>query len=39
MVKGKKVCINGFDTYEKSSEWMKDAVEALGFPKEEAGRK
>jgi spermidine/putrescine-binding protein len=39
VVKGKKVCINGFDTFEKSSEWMKEAVKELGFPKEEAGKK
>ncbi|MGH7844538.1 MAG: ABC transporter substrate-binding protein [Candidatus Binatia bacterium] len=39
VVRGKKLCINSFDTFEKSSQWMKDAVEALGFPKAETGRK
>ncbi len=34
-VRGKKVCLNGFETYEKSIKWRKVAVEALGFPKAE----
>ena len=38
-VKGKKVCVNGFETYEDSSKWMKMAVEAFGFPKAERKRR
>ena len=38
-IKGKKFCINGFETYEKSSKWMRMAVEAFGFPKAERKRR
>ena len=31
-VKGKKVCLNGYDTLQQSSSWEKTAVEAFGFP-------
>jgi hypothetical protein len=30
---GKKLCLNGFDTFHQSNKWMAIAVEALGFPK------
>ena len=33
--KGKKVCANGFDTFQASSEWMAAAVKAFGLPKAE----
>ncbi len=32
---GKKVCVNGFDTYQTSSEWKQEAVKAFGLPKAE----
>ncbi len=35
VAKGKKLCINGFDTYHNTSRWMKMAVKALGFPRAE----
>jgi hypothetical protein len=31
-LKGKKVCLNGYDTLQQSSSWEKMAVEAFGFP-------
>ena len=31
-VKGKKVCLNGYDTLQSSSSWEKMAIEAFGFP-------
>ena len=31
-VKGKKVCLNGYDTLQSSSNWEKMAIEAFGFP-------
>jgi ABC-type Fe3+ transport system substrate-binding protein len=31
-VKGKKVCLNGYDTLQASSQWEKMAIEAFGFP-------
>jgi ABC-type Fe3+ transport system substrate-binding protein len=35
LLKGKKLCVNGFDTFHNSHEWMAKAVEAFGFPKAE----
>jgi ABC-type Fe3+ transport system substrate-binding protein len=32
---GKQVCVNGFDTFQKSAVWMGEAVKAFGFPKAE----
>jgi len=34
LLKGKKHCVNGFDTFHESANWMAMAVEAFGFPKE-----
>jgi hypothetical protein len=31
-IKGKKVCLNGYDTLQSSSSWEKMAIEAFGFP-------
>jgi len=31
-VKGKRVCMNGYDTLQQSSTWEKLAIEAFGFP-------
>lgn len=31
-LKGKKVCLNGYDTLQMSASWEKMAVEAFGFP-------
>ena len=31
-LKGKKVCLNGYDTLQQSSSWEKMALEAFGFP-------
>ena len=31
-LKGKKVCLNGYDTLQQSSSWEKMAVDAFGFP-------
>jgi ABC-type Fe3+ transport system substrate-binding protein len=33
LLKGRKVSLNDFRTYHKSSEWIKMIVEAYGFPK------
>jgi ABC-type Fe3+ transport system substrate-binding protein len=33
LVERKKVCVNSFETFHHSSEWMAKAVEAFGFPK------
>jgi ABC-type Fe3+ transport system substrate-binding protein len=33
LVKGRKVSLNDFRTYHKSSEWMRMIVDAYGFPK------
>jgi ABC-type Fe3+ transport system substrate-binding protein len=35
LLKGKKLCVNGFDTFHQSAKWMAQAVEAFGFPKAE----
>ncbi len=37
-LKGKNLCVNGFDTFHNSSKWMAMAVEAFGFPKAEKRR-
>ena len=34
-IAGKRLCVNSFETYHKSSKWMSMAVEAFGFPKPE----
>jgi ABC-type Fe3+ transport system substrate-binding protein len=34
-VKGKKVCLNGYDTFPMSHQWEKMAFEAFGFPRAE----
>jgi len=31
-IKGKKVCLNGYDTLQSASSWEKMAIEAFGFP-------
>jgi ABC-type Fe3+ transport system substrate-binding protein len=31
-IKGKKVCLNGYDTLQASSQWEKMAIDAFGFP-------
>ncbi|HWP59102.1 MAG TPA: extracellular solute-binding protein [Candidatus Acidoferrales bacterium] len=31
-LKGKRVCLNGYDTLQSSSQWEKMALEAFGFP-------
>ena len=36
---GKQVCVNGFDTFQKSAFWMGEAVKAFGFPKAERRRR
>lgn len=33
LVERKKICVNSFETFHHSSEWMAKAVEAFGFPK------
>ena len=38
LLKGKKLCVNGFDTFHQSAKWMAQAVEAFGFPKAEKGK-
>jgi ABC-type Fe3+ transport system substrate-binding protein len=35
VLKGKKLCVNSFDTFHQSAKWMAQAVEAFGFPKAE----
>ena len=35
LLKGRKLCVNGFDTFHESAKWMAQAVEAFGFPKAE----
>ena len=35
-IQGKKLCVNGFADFDNSSKWMAMAVEAFGFPKENA---
>jgi ABC-type Fe3+ transport system substrate-binding protein len=38
VLKGKKLCVNGFTDFHKSAKWMGQAVEAFGFPKPEDKR-
>ena len=38
LLKGKKLCVNGFDKFHESAKWMAQAVEAFGFPKAEKGK-
>jgi hypothetical protein len=35
LLKGKQLCVNGFDSIHKSDQWMAQTVEAFGFPKAE----
>ena len=35
LLKGKKLCVNDFETFHNSAKWMAQAVEAFGFPKAE----
>ncbi|HWP60384.1 MAG TPA: extracellular solute-binding protein [Candidatus Acidoferrales bacterium] len=38
LLRGKKLCVNSFDTFHQSAKWMAMAVEAFGFPKAETGK-
>jgi ABC-type Fe3+ transport system substrate-binding protein len=38
LLKGKKLCVNGFDKFHESAKWMAQAVEAFGFPKAEKSK-
>jgi hypothetical protein len=35
LVKGKKVIVNDYKTFQNTPKWMKMVVEAYGFPREE----
>jgi hypothetical protein len=39
LLKGKKLCVNRFDTFQNTAKWTDMAVEAFGFPKEEKRQK
>ena len=39
LLKGKKLCVNGFENIEKTDQWMVKTVEAFGFPKAERRKK
>jgi len=39
LVAGKRVCFNGFKTFQNTGKWMQMAVEAFGFPRAEERKK